>query len=234
MRLSLVRSAVATAAALACALAVTGAAWGSTYADVVGGDGPVSFWRLGEASGTTAADAIGPNPGSYKGGVTLAQPGAVGGDTAASLNGTSGYLTIPDSPSLHTGDNFTVELWLKPARLGANQGLVTKGGYLIALDNTNHVIFRKPNVGTITTSTTAIADTATFHHIAVTKAGPATHIYIDGQDRTGPVANRTITDTTQPLQFGTGNGYLTGTLDELALYPRALTPTQITNHYNAR
>ena len=234
----LIRFAVSTAAAVACVFGLAGGASaqtaGSSYADVVVGDGPVSFWRVGEASGAVALDAVGANRGGYFGGFALGQPGAVAGDTAVSLNGTSGYVGVPDSASLHTGDNFSVELWVKPARLGVNQGLASKGAYLIGLDSGNYVIFRKPNVATIARSTARIADTSAFHHVVVTKAAAATHIYIDGVDRTGTVANRTITDSTSALQFGTGMGALGGTLDELALYPRALTATEVADHYNAR
>ena len=44
------------------------------YATQVLADSPVSYWRLGETSGTTASDAAGSNAGSYAGGVTLGQP----------------------------------------------------------------------------------------------------------------------------------------------------------------
>ena len=70
------------------------------------GDAPAGYWRLDETSGTTAADTIGGNAGTYSGGVTLGIPGAVAGDTAASFDGT-GQVTVPDSASLHTGDTFT-------------------------------------------------------------------------------------------------------------------------------
>src|SRR5436190_1632455 len=120
----LIRFAVSTAAAVACVFGLAGGASaqtaGSSYADVVVGDGPVSFWRVGEASGAVALDAVGANRGGYFGGFALGQPGAVAGDTAVSLNGTSGYVGVPDSASLHTGDNFSVELWVKPARLGGS------------------------------------------------------------------------------------------------------------------
>ena len=44
----------------------------ATYASTVLADSPVAYWRLGEASGSSAADSSGNgNGGSYAGGVTL-------------------------------------------------------------------------------------------------------------------------------------------------------------------
>src|SRR5256885_735892 len=83
---------------------------GASYAGSVSGDGPQSFWRLGESSGTVAASETGQGGGGYQGGVTLAQPGALAGDanTSVALNGSDGVVALPN-PSL-TG-SFTIELW---------------------------------------------------------------------------------------------------------------------------
>ncbi len=206
----------------------------AAYANIVVADAPVSYWRVGQPSGSVAPDTMGVNLASHLGGFTLGEPGAVAGDTAVRLNGSTGYVKVPNSASVETGDEFTVEMWVKLGRLGAVQGLATKGSYLVSLDGANYVNLRKPNVGNIVRSTTPISDTSAYHHIVVAKAGPATRIYIDGSDRTGPVVNRTIADTTSPLLLGTGAGYLNGSLDEVALYPRALTAAEVAEHYEAR
>src|SRR2546429_2006240 len=50
----------------------------STYPSVILGDSPSAYYRLGEASGTTAFDSSGHNQhGTYLGGPTLGQPGAL-------------------------------------------------------------------------------------------------------------------------------------------------------------
>src|SRR3954463_8284562 len=62
----------------------------AAYPDVVRAGAPVSYWRLGETSGTVAADQQAPsNPGTYLGGVGLGAPGALVGDPdrAAAFDG---------------------------------------------------------------------------------------------------------------------------------------------------
>ena len=49
----------------------------STYRTTVLADTPRGYWRLGEASGTSASDETGTSAGVYTGGVTLGQAGAV-------------------------------------------------------------------------------------------------------------------------------------------------------------
>src|SRR5437588_12563469 len=82
----------------------------SGYRTAVLADNPVSYWRLGEGSGTTAADEQGTNSGTYVGSPTLGQPGLLTGDpnTAVAFNGSSAKVEIP---SIQTPR--TIEAWIK-------------------------------------------------------------------------------------------------------------------------
>ncbi len=53
------------------------AAGGPSYTAAVIADGPSAYWRLGETSGTVAADQQGTSPGTYKGSYALGKPGAL-------------------------------------------------------------------------------------------------------------------------------------------------------------
>src|SRR5690349_20991282 len=57
-----------------------------TYRDVVLNDGPVSYWRLNEPSGTTATDSVGSNTGTSTSGVTVNVGGISPDDTAYLLD----------------------------------------------------------------------------------------------------------------------------------------------------
>jgi hypothetical protein len=67
------------------------------HSDVVRGCGPIAYWRLAELAGTAAQDELGGRTGTYTGGYTLNAAGALGdGDPAVTLNGSTGYVDIPN------------------------------------------------------------------------------------------------------------------------------------------
>ena len=89
----------------------------SPYAQAVLDDKPIGYWRLGEATGPTAFDRS-PNglDGTYFGGVSPDQPGAILGDpdTSALFDGTTGYVKVPPDPSFNQiGNDLTIEAWIK-------------------------------------------------------------------------------------------------------------------------
>jgi PKD repeat protein len=209
---------------------------GTGYAEAVLADGPVGYWRLGETAGTVAANAVpGGVAGRYSGGYTLGALGAIAGDgdRAVKLGGVDGYVSVPHASSLNTADNFTLEAWVKRAKINTTQGLFAKGNpsYQVYIDAANKLVLRQTGIADIVRSTTALTDLSAFHHLAITKNGPTVRLYIDGADRTGTVANRTLSNTTSSIALGSGSGSLNGTLDDVAIYPRALDAATIANHH---
>src|SRR5204862_214544 len=90
-------------------------------------DHPAGYWRLGEPAGSTSAvDASATQlAGSYEPGVTLAQPGAIGGDSAAGF-GPGGGVALPASGALDLRGAFSVEAWVRPTVAGQNGGIFEK------------------------------------------------------------------------------------------------------------
>ena len=127
----LIRAAIALIVVAAFLLPASPALADGAYATTVAADGPVSYWRLGEAGGSVAADTTGANPGSYKAGTTLGAIGALPADanTSVSFTGSAGYVSVPNGAALNLTDNRTVEAWAKPIALGGvTQAVVHKGG----------------------------------------------------------------------------------------------------------
>ncbi|MGI8631604.1 MAG: LamG domain-containing protein [Solirubrobacterales bacterium] len=151
------------------------------------------------------------------------------------LDGRSGYVSVPHEPSLNVGDAFTLEAWVRRGRTGVSQGLLNKGSrsYQLYFDAGDRLILRMAGVDEITRSTVTLTDRSAFHHVAVAKSGSSVRLYIDGVDRTGPVANRTLQNTTGNLLIGAGSGFFTGTLDEVAVYDRALAAAAVARHHSA-
>jgi hypothetical protein len=90
-----------------------GGAAPTTWSSAVSQSGPISWWRLGEATPAAGAvDSTSRTSGAlYQGGVTFGTPGAVAGDTntAVTLDGGSGYLAsrvaTPDP------ETFSASIW---------------------------------------------------------------------------------------------------------------------------
>ena len=83
------------------------------YAQEVLADNPVAYWRLGEASGTTAVDETGSHDGTYSG-VTLGATGLLAGDTdtAVEFNNSTDYIEVADHADFEVS-TFTFECWVK-------------------------------------------------------------------------------------------------------------------------
>jgi hypothetical protein len=248
-----VRRAIALSFGLA---AIALLAWGSVvpadaaspttaYRQDVLAASPASYWRLGETSGTSAADELGSNPGTYSN-VLLNQPGALAGDSnpSSSFDGTQGYLRVPASPSLNMTTAVTVEFWAKRRTISSTyQVLVGKPGdgqsqnenYAVWLTPSNKYIAYFGNGSTyVAVQTPAITDT-NWHHVVTTNDGSTVKIYLDGLLKQTASTTLSLTPNSQPLNIGRTNNnryFFNGWLDEMAIYPTALSGTTVQAHYN--
>ena len=160
------RTAVLVAIVVACGMAADAQAQTSGYADaVLGTPGLQSYWRLGEPSGTTAADATGNAPGSYAGGAALGARGALplDPDTAVRFDGTDDELLAPGGAAART-----IEGWFDwEGGVAVMRDATSAGGWILAYDNGGRVAYRVG--GTTFTTTRATADLRTgWHHLALT------------------------------------------------------------------
>jgi hypothetical protein len=210
------------------------------YASAVLADQPVAYWRLGESSGTTAVDSSGHVNGTYASGVTLGQPGALSSDsnTSALFNGSSGSVNVADSAALRLNGAFTVEFWAKQKSfVNSWPGLMVKGpsanatGYLIWYSSNGALHFKRNNVD-IATPAGMFTSTA-WHHYAVTYDGATLRWYVNGQLVSSKAVAFPANTGTAMLQLGRGDQYGNEFIDEVAIYPAALSASRIGAHYAA-
>ena len=89
---------------------------------------PVSWWRLGDQSGSPAVDQQSANAGAYAGTVTYGEPSLIGGDTAnkaTAFNGVNGTVRVADSSSLDLTNA------IKTSTGSMDNALYIQGGLLI-------------------------------------------------------------------------------------------------------
>ncbi|MGW3607074.1 LamG-like jellyroll fold domain-containing protein [Micromonospora sp. NPDC005161] len=216
------------------------------YAALVKRDGPVGYWRLDDAPGQPVVDASGNgNTGAYRGSVGRSQPGAIAdsADTAVRLD--DGHAEIPDSASLSITGAYTLESWVKDAA-GGPQGIIEKydgsdclpsrNGYGLRLVNGNKLqALTAADQAQSSASSPRSVQQGRWHHVAAAYDGTTLRTYIDGQlQASTPMANAP-TDGKGSLKLGArGDDALdrfVGSLDEVAIYNKALTPGQIDSHY---
>jgi RHS repeat-associated protein len=223
------------------------------YRVTVLGDSPFAWWRLGDSSASRQGvrDELLANNGSYSGGgVTYGVVGALGGDsdTADTLDGTSGFVTLSSGPQFDAG-NFTVEAWLKTSS-AANQQIWSSGSsggtqHVSLLLTAGKLQFQaKDSAGTtVTVTTTGTYNNGAWHHVAAVRSGNTYLIYVDGSQvasatQSSPALGDVDAAGTQ-ARIGRGSFspndtyYFNGSLDEVAVYKTALSASQVSNHHNA-
>ncbi|MEV1329485.1 LamG domain-containing protein [Micromonospora costi] len=216
------------------------------YAALVKRDGPVGYWRLGDSPGQPVADASGNgNAGAYRGSVGRSQPGAIADSADSAVRLDDGYAEIPDSASLSITGAYTLESWVKDAA-GGPQGIIEKydggdclpsrAGYALRLVNGNKLqaltVADQPQAST---SSPRSVQQGRWHHVAAAYDGTTLRTYIDGQLQASTPVVKAPTDGAGSLKLGArGDDALdrfVGSLDEVAIYDKALTPGQIDSHY---
>ena len=220
-----------------------------SYSTTVLGDGPTSYWRLGERSGKTLADAAGTNPGTANGGLTLGIAGALAGDpdTAVGLGSSSAYVSVPNAANLDFGGDFSVEAWAKPNVInGIGRAVVHKGAktggnsswqYRLSVTSANQwrgTVFVGNSAITVTAPGSA---TTAWTHLVMTKAGTTLRLYVNGVQVASATVNGTVNTSTGILAIGrTGSSstdYFDGAVDEVAVYPAALSASRVAAHFAA-
>ncbi|HEX5591491.1 MAG TPA: LamG domain-containing protein, partial [Candidatus Limnocylindrales bacterium] len=210
---------------------------GTSYLDAVLADNPLAYWRLGEASGTLADDAVGSANGTYTGGFTLGQPGALTGDpnTAVLLNGTTGYVR---APQLSLPGTITLEAWARPTAYPGDSALVgqwngASGSMLYVTSDFGGRVHMWVNGASIFAPAPPVG---AWHHYVGTYDGTNARIYIDGALAAGPTPLAgPLTTAPRFFEMGTynngGGGKFNGRIDEVAVYSSALSASRIQAHY---
>ncbi|WP_394845429.1 LamG domain-containing protein [Pendulispora brunnea] len=221
---------------------------GPKYAAEVRTDRPVGYWRLGEPSGTASRDEIAGNAGTYEQGVFLGAAGVVSNDTAARFDGQSGSrVRVGDVFDFSGKAPCTLEAWVKwdggnAAYIIAKKSAIDGTGYLLLVNPSpvasNQAIWiytRTLGDRTDVVSYTTSVSTK-FAHVVATFDGMRGRIFYNGVEAASASFGLSILGTGATLSFGANSGgdhAFKGSLDEIAIYDRALTADRIQAHYNA-
>jgi len=218
---------------------------GPMYAAEVAKDNPLSYWRLGETTGTLARDERGVRGGTYVGTVALGQPGAIVGDrdTAVKLDGTSACVRISDTLAFSGLATFTVELWINPSSVGIERRLASRrtegveSGYRVFLVSTQLRFERWVDGGSNGPTLAPLPPVDTWTHVAATYDGSSTRLWVNGTMADSAPSHASIPAVSADFVWGANSlcdgNYFSGVIDELAVYDHMLDSARIAAHIKA-
>src|SRR5262249_29956063 len=146
------------------------------------------YLRLGEASGSVAADTSGHGrSGSYSSGITVGRTGALWGDADTAAEFQHGSVSIPDGTGLPHGDmSRTMEAWVKGTDNGTERLLSWGDGdgprRALVIDVDRHNIYME--LGGLEYDAFPVNQNildGEWHQVAVTYDGTVAVAYLDGQ-----------------------------------------------------
>lgn len=230
------------------------------YRDIILGDNPFAYWRLGEGAGVVADNEEGTAAydGTYVNTPTLGVAGAIGGDADTAVTFTAvATESITGTALGNLGSTFTeacVEFWVKTTTTTKMALLRFYGGafWYIGLNEdkaTNNVagkirfaIYDDDDGGgnkfiQMGLTDASIIHNGSWHHVvcSIHPASATGSIYVDADNKAveyGLQQAFTPTNNFTASQFATNSAtYINGTLDEIALYKTSLSQGQVTAHY---
>lgn len=237
-------------------------------------DGPISYYRMDESSGsTTCFDYVGGENGTYTN-VTLGIPGydslnsvqtdptetaAEFGDFPPNNDYAGNFPTYVNFGTPNGGNaEFSVEAWVTQYFYQGGGDCIAgigfgNGGEQFVLDtggaNGSVRFFVRNAAGTTSGAnpTNTIANDGKWHHLVgvCDEAGGHVYLYLDGVQvaSAGITAGSGLLSSSMPMSIGareSGNNVPTsydfqfiGAIDDVAIYNKALSGTQIQSHYYA-
>ncbi|MHB8519117.1 MAG: FG-GAP-like repeat-containing protein [Limisphaerales bacterium] len=211
--------------------------------------GLVGWW----AGNGNAKDTAGGNDGALAGDVSFL-PGEAG--LAFNFTGGGKSVVIPDSAGLELTNQFTIEAWVNPATLtddshGGGRGIVSKvggsggangyqfgfyGGYTNLFGQFNTPGQAWPGYQVVAQLSTPLKTNA-WVHVAWTYDQAAAMLYLNGVPvATNVIGPHPVATSASNLRISAddnGNLSFDGLIDEVSIYNRALTATEIQAIYNA-
>lgn len=209
--------------------------------------GPVGYWKMDDAAGTTAADSSG-----YGNNLTLTNgPYFVPGkyDKAVLTAGSNQHLTIADDTDFDfasTADTFSWGGWIKTPTVSAQQVIMSKyneKGYKLYMESDGDMNCGIDDDASFGPDDSALSTAATYddnrwHHVMCVKDATSLNLYIDGL-LIATDASLTATgsfENSDPLYVGidadgTSNDWV-GFIDDMKIYNYPRSVLQVTEDMN--
>jgi hypothetical protein len=211
----------------------------SSYYQAVMTDLPRGYWRLGEVAETVpTADEINLHPGQYSGVMTLGVPGALTADPNTAVQFAGGWADMMTVSVM--GTTFSLEAWISCSQTNITRGIAGRyavgaaSGFALLLNSNGTAVYA---VMGNQASSTARVDDGKWHHLVGVYTPLMLSLYVDGTLVSMAPASA-FTPTAYAFRVGADSSTPTprtfaGTIDEVALYPQALSAARVAAHFAA-
>lgn len=199
--------------------------------------GMVSYWKFEN----NFQDSAGNNHGTASGAIISA--GKLG--TGVGFDGVNDYVSVLDSNSLDITNAITMSAWIKVDSF-SNQNpriLAKKNAYDLYLNASlrklEMAVYNQSASRKTVKGSTILSSDIWYHVVGIYDKASGFKLYVNGvqETLTGDTGFRgNIKTGTNLLLIGNFEGltrYFSGMIDEVAIYNRALTASEISDHYNS-
>jgi hypothetical protein len=214
----------------------------------------IADWQLDDCTlgfdGSAVIDS-GPNSldGTSVGGLDVQNDGQL--CSAGDFNGSSSYVSVPDTAALDIRDGFSVAVWVRHdgSLLKDWEAILAKGdsAYRLHLNggcgiadtlpgNTRHGFTLGLNGGCAGAdlNSNIVPVPGTWYHVAATYDRSTMHMYVNGNLVNSASYTAAINANNFDLFIGENsqnrNRYWSGDIDELSIWDNAITPQQVIDH----
>lgn len=216
-----------------------------TYEGAVLEHRPLGYWRLGDVGGAAADDRGEKNiDGLYVGSPSAAEGALMDvADGALALDGVDDGVIIAGADARRSGNAISLECWFRRTEASSTgpllefadeeAGLGARLWSHNASDRVHANFFDEAGENHAITSAEGTIEPDTWYHVVATYNGSVGRLYVDGQQVGEETMGSFRPRTTGSLYVGLreeDERHLTGAIDEVAFYDRALTVAQIRQH----
>lgn len=218
----------------------------TTYSRQVLADGAANYWRMNDAAGSTrATDWAGQSDLTLQPGVSTGASGVDGTDKAATTSGATNASAAPGQAD-RAPQTFTVEAWFRTTAAGGQ--VIGYGNRAVGKSDirdrqvyvtaTGQLRFALSADGSKTITSPKAYNDGKWHQVTASlSSGSGMVLHVDGAK---VASNAAVTTAQNYVGFwrvagdavpGTGAVWLNGAVDEVSVYPTALSTTQVADHY---
>jgi hypothetical protein len=198
----------------------------------------VGWWRLDETAGVTAYDGSGQgHDATWTGGVTFSSNTTNGKYNQGVEMTDSGYYMNYTSSSL-PAEEISLSVWVKFNDISGTSNLfwhnwVGLGGWTMFEWSDNKIYFGVASAGPTQNNieSDSVITTGVWYNIVSTYDGATARLYINGVQQSNTVSPGSISlETSGTVRLGSN---VKGILDEMRIYDRALSASEILEIYNS-